>query len=215
MREGGPVDLTIRCTCGALQGVARGISPKAGNHAVCYCDDCQAFAHFLGRAAEILDAHGGTEVFQMSPAALSITAGSERLACMRLTDRGLFRWYAGCCNTPIGNTMQTSQLPFVGMVHLCIRPPAEDPTLERALGPVQVWSFRRYAKGDGAALPADRVPIPLMVLRLLGSMLKWRLRGDHRRSPFFEPRTGTPIASPRVLSTIEREELSRRVDAGS
>lgn len=212
--EDGLVDLTVRCTCGAVQGVARGISPAAGNHAVCYCDDCQAFAHFLGRAAEILDPQGGTEVFQLSPAALLITAGAERLACMRLSDRGLCRWYAGCCNTPIGNTMHTSQVPFVGLVHLCMQRPAEDPALQRALGPIQVRSFRRFAKGDAAALPADKVPMPLMVLRLLGSMLKWRLRGDHRRSPFFEPRTGKPIASPRVLGTIEREELRRRVERG-
>ena len=208
------MDLTIRCTCGALQGVARGISPKAGNHAVCYCDDCQAFAHFLGRAAEILDPHGGTEVFQMSPAALIITAGSGQLASMRLSDRGLCRWYAGCCNSPIGNTMHTRQVPFVGVVHLCIQRPPDDPALQRVFGPVQVRSFRRFAKGDAAGLPADRVPLPVMVLRLLGSMLKWRLRGDHKRSPFFEPRTSNPIASPRVLSTIEREELRRRVEGG-
>lgn len=209
------MDLAIRCTCGALRGVARGIGPGAGNHAVCYCDDCQAFAHFLDRAAEILDPQGGTEVFQMSPAALSFTAGAKRLACMRLSDRGLCRWYADCCNTPLGNTMYTRQLPFVGMVHLCMQRPAEDPTLERTLGPVQVRSFRRYAKGDPRALPADHAPMVLMVARMLGSMLKWRLRGDHRRSPFFEPRSGAPVAAPRVLSTIERAELRRRVERGS
>ena len=65
--------------------MAHEVSPGAGNHAVCYCDDCQAFAHFLGRAADILDPHGGTEIFQMSPARIALTAGTERLACMRLS----------------------------------------------------------------------------------------------------------------------------------
>lgn len=51
-----PVDLPLRCSCGALRGVLRGMSPARGNRVVCYCRDCQAFAHFLDRD-EILDAH--------------------------------------------------------------------------------------------------------------------------------------------------------------
>ena len=50
------VDVPIRCSCGALQGYARGISRKSGRRMACYCDDCQSFAHFLGRADEVLDA---------------------------------------------------------------------------------------------------------------------------------------------------------------
>src|SRR5690606_41392767 len=87
-------DLPIRCTCGTLRGVLRGISSARGNRGVCYCDDCQSFAHFLGRPAEILDEHGGTEVFQTSPARGELAGGDECPASMRLTLKVLLRWSA-------------------------------------------------------------------------------------------------------------------------
>lgn len=206
-----PGDLAIRCTCGALQGVAHAVSARAGNHVVCHCDDCQAFAHFLGRAGDVLDAHGGTEIFQMSQANLAIDAGADRLACMRLTPRGLLRWYAGCCNTPIGNTLPTSKLPFVGVVHVCIQKPPGDGSLEAELGPIQLRAFRKFAKGDTAGIPADRTPLPLVALRFAGLMLKWKLRGDSKRSLFFD-RNDQPVVPPRVLSAEERAELRRNVE---
>jgi hypothetical protein len=204
-------DLMIRCTCGVLQGVAHGVTARAGNHAVCYCDDCQAFAHFLARAADILDAHGGTQLFQLSPAMLAITTGAARLACMRLTPKGLFRWYASCCNTPIANTLPTNKLPFVGLIHLCIQRPPEDRSLEAALGPIQVHGFRRSAKGDLTAIPPDRIRLPFLVLRFAALMLRWKLRGDGKHSPFFEPRTGRPVALPRVLSSVEHAQVRQAV----
>jgi hypothetical protein len=206
-----PTDLTIRCSCGALQGVVHEVTPQAGNHVVCYCDDCQAFAHFLARAADVLDAHGGTEIFQMSPANLSITAGADRLACVRLTSRGLLRWYAGCCNTPIGNTLRTNGLPFIGLIHLCIQKPPGDSSLEAELGPIQVRGFRKFAKGDGAAIPADRVPLPFVIARFAWLMLKWKIRGDGKRSAFFESKSGQPVVPPRILSAAEHAELRRNV----
>jgi hypothetical protein len=202
-----PRDLAIRCTCGALQGVVHAVFARAGNHAVCYCDDCQAFAHFLGRAADILDEQGGTQVFQMSPGRLAITAGADRLACMRLTPRGLLRWYAGCCSTPIGNTLATNKLPFFGLIHRCIQRPPEDPSLEAALGPIQARAFRRFAQGDRATIPANRIGLPRLFFRFAALMLRWKLGGDGRRSPFFDPHSGQPVVLPRVLSAAEHATL--------
>jgi hypothetical protein len=59
------MELDLRCSCGRVRGIARDVAPSTINHCSCYCDDCQAFAHFLGRADAILDAHGGTEIAQM------------------------------------------------------------------------------------------------------------------------------------------------------
>ena len=86
------VDVPIRCSCGALRGFARGVSRNNGRPLACYCDDCQSFAHFLGRADDVLDAHGGTDVFSMTLAHLEITEGADQLACVRLTAGGMFRW---------------------------------------------------------------------------------------------------------------------------
>jgi hypothetical protein len=203
-------ELAIRCSCGTLRGVAREISPTAGNHAVCYCDDCQAFAHFLGRPHELLDAQGGTEVFQMSAARLSIEAGAARLACMRLSPRGMCRWYASCCNTPVGNTLPKPTIPFVGLIGACLVRPADDPALAHALGPIRARAFGKFAQGGAAAIPAGG-SLVAVVARFLWLALKWRLRGDQRRSAFFVPGSTELIAQPRVLTLAEREELRRRV----
>jgi hypothetical protein len=203
--------LRIRCHCGALQGEVRDVTAGDGNHAVCYCDDCQAFAHYLGRAAEVLDANGGTRIFQMSPALVRFTAGTDRLACMRLTDKGMRRWYAACCRTPLGNTMASNRMAFVGVLPFCLERPADDPDLLRALGPILARAFRRYAKGDPATIPADRIPFAFDVLRVAGLLLRWTLRGDGRHSPFFDARTGHPAVEARVLDAAELSALRAAV----
>jgi hypothetical protein len=57
-----PVSLPLRCRCGRVRGIAGDVSPSSGFRFVCYCGDCQAFAHFLDRA-DVLDAAGGTDIF--------------------------------------------------------------------------------------------------------------------------------------------------------
>ena len=188
-------DLQISCTCGGLQGVARAVSGSAGNRLVCYCDDCQSFAEFLGRADDILDAHGGTDIFQMSPAHLKIARGVERLACMRLTPNGLLRWYADCCKTPIGNTLPTHQLPFVGLIHSCMA--VSKQSLDDIIGPVRAGVHGRFARGDRAEISAhDRASLSVLV-RGVRKLIWWRLKGDCKRTPFFDE-TGTPAVEPRV-----------------
>jgi hypothetical protein len=62
-----PGELQLRCRCARVRGVARDVSPRHGLRLVCYCHDCRAFARFLERA-DVLDAAGGTDIFQMPPA---------------------------------------------------------------------------------------------------------------------------------------------------
>ena len=199
--------LAVNCSCGALTGTVQGVSHHAGNRIVCYCDDCQTFAHFLGRANEILDAHGGTEIFQTTPAHLQITAGEDRLACMRLSDKGLLRWYAACCRTPIGNTVPTRQIPFVGVIHSCLQT-TDSTSIDTALGPIRARVNGRFAKGDLSGLKVHaRAPV-FYLLRVCGMLLLARLRGDHLRSPFFNLQTRQPIVIPHVLEDEERRKIS-------
>src|SRR5262249_44063266 len=95
-------DVPLRCQCGRVRGVANAVSPSAGFRFVCYCDDCQTFARFLERP-EVLDPAGGTDIFQMAPARVKLTAGADALRCLSLSNQVL-RWYTDCCRTPIGNT---------------------------------------------------------------------------------------------------------------
>ncbi len=46
-------DVELGCRCGKIHGWARGLSPDRVNRILCYCDDCQAFMHALGRSERL------------------------------------------------------------------------------------------------------------------------------------------------------------------
>ena len=107
--------ISLRCQCGAVRGSTRPLSARSGTHIICYCDDCRAYLQILERS-ELLDAAGGTEIFQMAPGDLALTQGIEQVRCMRLSEKGMHRFYTACCRTPIGNTLG-ARVPFMGVVH--------------------------------------------------------------------------------------------------
>lgn len=195
-----PIDLAIRCFCGTVRGVLAGVSGKVGKRVVCYCDDCQAFANYLSADCGILDANGGTDIFQVSPAHLKFTQGKDQIACLRLSPKGTFRWYAACCRTPIGNTLPTGKLPFIGLIHSCMDP--EDRSLDEVLGPVRARVMARYATGDLGDVNAHDRFSPAILASFMFNAIRWRIRGDHIYSPFFDPVTGKPIVVPKVVSVI-------------
>jgi hypothetical protein len=194
----------LQCTCGTLKGYVR--HPQRVNRAVCYCRDCRAFAHFLGRAGEILDSKGGTDVIQTEPANVTFTQGQQTLACMRLTEKGLVRWYAKCCNTPIGNTLADFRISFIGLIHTCLEDPNR--TLDESFGPVRMWSFTK-----GAKAPVDSRPIATIagMLRLAAMLIRARISGDYKLTPLFMRDTGAPVATPKILSQSEREAVFKCV----
>jgi hypothetical protein len=196
--------LPIRCRCGAVRGSLAAAKPSAGNHVICYCDDCQAFAHALGRSGDVLDACGGSEIVQVSPARIRFDAGADKLSCLRLTAKGPLRWYTSCCNTPIGNTLASGAVPFIGMLCVCLQAPRE--TIDAALGPIRARVFRDFATCEPNSL-APGVPMWRLMLRFVRLLASARLRGEQRRSPFFDARTGNSVAEPRALSASERERL--------
>ena len=111
--------LSLKCRCGEVSGSATDVTPSSGTRVVCCCSDCQAFAVYLGAQSDTLDDFGGTEIFQLTQSQFVIDQGMDKLRSMRLTKKGLLRWYTGCCNTPIGNTI-TAKMPLVGVIHTFI-----------------------------------------------------------------------------------------------
>jgi hypothetical protein len=195
------MNMRLRCRCGKLQGEvdARRVAARA----VCYCKDCQAFARFLKAEDAVLDAAGGTEVEAALPAAVRFTAGLENLACMSLSPKGIYRWYASCCNTPVGNTPRDPKMSYVGLVRTCLDAPAGE--LDRALG------RSRFTVNTGSAnAPVKATPVraALGVARIGATLLKARLGGGYRVNPFFDA-SGAPVRSPRVLTPEERAALAR------
>ncbi len=196
----------MRCECGSVRGTLHAVSPSRVVRAVCYCDDCQAFAHYLGRADAVLDDYGGTTIFQVSPSRLTIAEGEQHLACVRLTGRNLLRWYAACCGTPIGNTPGSHKLHFLGLIHAFLDLSDPEVAVDKALGPVRSRAFKKFATGDTSviiAMPEQGLPFLLGgVRRILGALLT----GAYRVTPFFDG-SGKPVAAPRSLSREERSRL--------
>jgi len=191
----------LRCRCGSVHGIVSGASPSAVNRVVCYCDDCQAFAHRLGRA-DLLNAQGGSDIIQVAPASLTFTQGQDHIRGIRLTPKGLYRWYANCCNTPVGNTLSPA-VPFVGII-AC----AFDHGTQRAedvFGKPTGAILGKYAVGQA---PAGSTGINLSLLvRAIGKVLGWRLGGRVWPHPFFRRDDGAAIYPLEVLASEDREAL--------
>ncbi|MGC2823639.1 MAG: DUF6151 family protein, partial [Pseudolabrys sp.] len=105
--------MAVECDCGKVKATIESKHLK-GYRAVCLCDDCQAYAHYLQRA-DILDANGGTDIIPAMPSHYTIQEGHEKIKCVRLSDKGMFRWYASCCQSPIGNSMSSQAMPYLGV----------------------------------------------------------------------------------------------------
>jgi len=193
--------IELLCRCGEVRAVVAEASPRTVNRVTCYCDDCQAFLHQIGRA-DLLNAQGGSDIVQVAPSTLTFMQGQDRIVGLRLTPKGLFRWYASCCNTPLGNTL-TPKIPFVGIVAQTFD--GGTPRADEVVGPPIGAILGKYAVGEP---PAGSTGLHLsLILRAIGKVLGWRLRGKAWPHPFFRQGTGAPIYPLTVLSLEEREAL--------
>jgi hypothetical protein len=191
------VTVELHCRCGEVAGRVDNAARDTTNRMVCYCDDCQAFAHYLGRA-DLLDANGGSDIVQVAPASLRYVRGTDRIAGLRLKPKGLHRWYAACCKTPLGNTLGPA-IPFVGILAQAFRAPDD------VFGPPVGRVYGKFAVGTA---PAGSTTLNLRLLgRAIGKVAGWKFRGETWPHPFFDRATRAPIYPITVLSHDEREAL--------
>jgi hypothetical protein len=190
----------LRCRCGRLQGHVR--VSRTATRAICYCRDCQAYARFLG--GDLLDAAGGTEVVAMSPGNVRLEAGVESLACLSLSPRGILRWYADCCRTPIANTPRNPRVAYAGLVQSCL---GDESARQASFGPIRLAANRKSARGKPLAVPPARAAVALCNLGL--ALLGARVSGGYRHTPFFDPASGKPVRARWVLSADERAQAYR------
>ena len=195
----------LRCRCGKFQ--AEVMHPERGTRAVCYCKDCQAFAHFLGLPPGMLDAQGGTEIVAVQPRNVRFVQGVEHLTCMSLTPRGTVRWFTSCCRTPIGNTPRDLGLSHVGLVHTALESAGTD--LTRTFGPVRMRVNRQSAHGR----PEGSPPLTFFaaIARYMATLAWSRVSGKYKANPFFDPASGRPRVDPQVLSPEEHRTLKSAV----
>lgn len=194
------MDASLRCKCGHLRGIAGGLSPSSGFRVRCFCKDCQAFAHFLDRS-DLLDA-GGLDIFQMPPARVELTSGIDTLRCLRLSEKGVFRWYASCCGTPVANT-SGPRVPLVGM-YLCLFDRMTDGRpADGVIGPLLCGIYLRSAPEQAHKRLPDP-PSRALMFRRSTTLLRWWIAGLNRPNPFFHEVTNAPRSAPRVLTAGER-----------
>lgn len=195
-------EMPLRCACGKLKGTAR-LSPAEGVHVVCFCGDCQAFARFLGRK-DLLDAWGGTHIFQTAPSALQFTEGSDALRCVRLSAKGMHRWYCGDCKTAIGNTLGP-RVPFVGLISSIVDFKSTGRSLDDVVGKPLAYGFPEAAIGGP---PPHTKPNPKLrfLAKVSASLAKWWVTGKGSPSPFFDEER-EPRAKVQILSPDERASL--------
>ena len=194
-------NVALKCQCGKLTGSLKNVSSSRGTHLICYCDDCQKFAIALNREDTVLDDLGGTEIFQSNPANLSFETGQDHLCCLRLTPKGLMRWYAGCCNTPIANTLPTPKVPFVGVIHT-IFDFEDEREKKKVLGKISARIQSRFARGKPPKNAHTRAPLRVILKAVFCLGLAW-FRKENGVSPFFDGE-GKPVVTPRVLELGER-----------
>jgi hypothetical protein len=192
--------MQLRCRCGTVRGEMD--TGRAYARATCYCKDCRAFARFLGQPG-VLDASGGTDVVATAPAAVRFTSGSEHVACMSLSPKGLLRWYASCCRTPLGNTPRDPKVLYAGLVAACFD--AAPQVVDAAFGP----RGRIVLNTGSATAPVRTTPLAFLTggLRIVAGLIRARLRRE-RTSPFFDA-SGRPLREPDVISREQRAALER------
>ncbi|MBK9265104.1 MAG: hypothetical protein IPM54_35655 [Polyangiaceae bacterium] len=188
-------DVELRCACGAVQGFVSEASPATINRAVCYCDDCQAFARFLGRY-DIMNDRGGTDIVQVAPSRVRIVAGADKLRAMRLSQKGVFRAYTDCCKTPAGNSLYSPRTPFVGFATRFFV--LQGSELDAAVGASLGGIHGRLAIGGCPPGVHERAALGL-ILRSVGWLLGNAFHGRHKPSPFWTA-SGEPTVAVHVLS---------------
>ncbi|MES2048045.1 MAG: DUF6151 family protein [Pseudomonadota bacterium] len=183
----------VQCKCGSIRGQIEGTGTSS--RVICYCTDCRAFAHFLGKDADVLDAQGGTEIVQVAQPRLRISQGAEHLSCVRLSPNGMLRWYAACCNTPLGNTMADPKIGFIGMIHSSLDQSRMDEDFGKAI-----------ARLNTSAALGEKKPVQNglfgVIARFIWLVFSTRFSGRYKNSELFNS-AGMPIAQAKILTSEE------------
>ncbi len=184
-----------RCLCQRVRGRVLELAPDTANRCVCYCHDCRAFAHHLGRV-DLVDPRGGLDIVQVARARLVIDDGLDQLRCLRLTPGGLFRWHTDCCKTPMANTLPS--VPFAGLCRSAID--AADEQLPSA-------DLIHGASAVGGIPPGASARLSLRSIARPGRLFaSWMVKGLGHPTQLFD-RDGRPTVAPRVLTPSERQAL--------
>lgn len=172
----------LRCRCGRVSGH---LETGNGTLIQCHCSDCERYRAHL---QPDISREPGVEIYQTTPDRLEITEGWEHVTCLRLGPKGMYRWYASCCKTPLANCLISPMMPFAGVVVEAIAEEDRD-----KLGKLRVITGRVAQGGK-----PDNRNVGMMVWGVLKRGLTARLVGTERHAPFFDAE-GSPAKEPEIL----------------
>jgi hypothetical protein len=146
----------------------------------------------------VLDKQGGTEIVQVAQPRLRFLQGEERLSAVRLSEKGMVRWYASCCNTPIGNTLADPKVSFIGLIHVSL----DHAQMNSDFGTKIAILNTHTALGQ--TKPTQR-GLVVVIARFIWIVVTMRVTGRYKHSQLFNT-----SGSPRVVPTIiAPQELAR------
>lgn len=200
--------MQIQCDCGQFKAKINKFPKQTPGRLGCYCDDCQSFLIYIHRT-DNLDSSGCTEVVPVYPSNLEFVSGVSQLKCLRLTERGTYRWVAACCDSPIANTRPGT--PWVGL-YASVFGHQDSQYLQKTLGSVKARIMGRFAKGETLPKTADKMNLTAF-FSVLPFILKGKIFKKYQVSPFFKQQDQrTPIVEPVVLNPQERAKLRQQFE---
>jgi uncharacterized protein DUF6151 len=139
----------------------------------------------------------------MPPGRVKLTAGADAVRCLRLSDKGVLRWYTDCCRTPIGNTAADPRFPVIAVAHSFMVHGADGRSRDEVLGPPLCRIYERSAVGP---LPPNAPAPPSLGVFARRAYSAGGCSGSagRRRSSMI---ARIPRAPPRVLTRSERASL--------
>ncbi|WP_306045596.1 DUF6151 family protein [Nioella sp. MMSF_3534] len=180
-------DIPFACRCGTVTGILHDVRPQEGTHVVCHCNSCARAMRLSGLGDS---AAGGVDLWQTTPDRIEIATGADRLIPVQLSPKGLFRWTAQCCDTPMINTFGSPALPFAGILTGNLSDPAP-------LGPVIAHGFVTGPNGKQRHQNGGRV-----IWRFVKRTVAAKLGRRGRQTPFFNA-DGSPINAPVLAPRAE------------
>ncbi|MDP2573557.1 DUF6151 family protein [Vibrio penaeicida] len=163
--------LKLSCQCGKVTGKINHITPKLGNRLICYCADCRQFALEMDREEE-LTSTGGVNLIQVPLNHFELESGQEHVACLRLSRKGLYRWYTTCCNTMMGNTLKPETIPFIGILETFVD---DNENINQKAGPILGGVNIKSALGDPSSELVGMKGEKRILVRCITKMLGWKL----------------------------------------
>lgn len=213
-----PQPIHVSCQCGQFQAQLQ--PARMPLLALCYCADCQRYAHYFAAPEQLLDGQNfdfqsgarqmGAAVMIIQPPQLRISQGAAQLRCLQQRAKGAWRWYAACCNTPILNMAAHPHTH-----HLALLLTALEPRAREAYRTQIKLNVREQATVKASLLQQlqKRWAFFSFALRYSLGMLYAKLTQAHRHNPLIDPISFAPISPVQLLDAVTYAQLEAKRQA--